>query len=158
MTTVTAAVYSAENQLSDLLSLADETEVRTYEFYGSKLELPIERKFASLESIETYCNTVLKLRQVRERYPIQAAKPITVRARKTDRSAHYQRGEIAICPNGSRWALREMVVLHELAHHLAIGDDHGRKFQTAYAFLLTECVGPEVGIIMHAFFDKNLAE
>lgn len=153
-----AAVYIAEWNLCDVMKTADVTENRSYDFYGSMLQLPIERKFASLDSIETYCSAVLRLAQVLERYPVSARRPVTVRHRRGDRAAHYERsGVIAINATGSRWALRELVVLHELAHHLTPGDLHWEKWRKAFVFLVTECIGPEVGIILYAFLDKELA-
>lgn len=150
-------MYVAEWNLCDVMKTADETENRSYDFYGSMLQLPIERKFASLESIEAYCNTVLDLAQVRERYPSTAARPVSVRHRRGDRAAHYEHGGvIAINASGTRWALRELVVLHELAHHLTPRDQHGDKWRKAFVFLVTECVGPEIGIILYAFLDKEL--
>lgn len=156
MTKETEAVYAAEQQLRTVLDIAEETDNRAYDFYGSMLTLPIERKFASIESIETYCNTVLNLEQVRSRYP--NAGPITVRQRRGERAAHYEYGkrEMAINTTQTRWALREIVVLHELAHHLTPYNDHGAKFREAHAFLVTECVGAEIGIMLYAFYDLNL--
>lgn len=149
------AAYSSEDMVTSALDTAEKTGVRTYDFYGSKIELPIERKFGDLPSIQAYCNAVLALSQVRAKYP--KVTPITVRRRKGDKFAHYQMGEIAINDSGRRWAMREMIVLHELAHHLE-RDGHGPKWRAAFVFLVNECIGPEVGMILGASFHQNIVK
>jgi putative metallohydrolase (TIGR04338 family) len=154
-----AATYDAENQLRDILDIADREENRAYRFYESTFTLPIERKFASIESIETYCNMVLQLPQVRRKYPEMSKIPVTVRHRRGDRMAHYEQDNhaIAICTKGTRWALRELVVLHELAHHLTPYNGHAVRFRKAHTFLCGECIGPEIGLILAVFYDKNFS-
>lgn len=114
---------------------------------GSHLTLPPERKFATLESVQVYVEAVLALRWVRQRWQ-RAAAPVVLRARAGQSRAHYERfpGVIAVPLHhaGTAWALRELVVLHELAHHLA--DDAGETAHGAdFAGRMVELVGGIVG-------------
>ncbi|MGY2063581.1 TIGR04338 family metallohydrolase, partial [Nocardia gipuzkoensis] len=100
---------------------ADEAGVRTVELHGSQITLPIERRFASVESVQNYADRVLALNWVRAQWD-RAAAPVTVRSRAGTTAAHYESDRAVLAvplhTRGSAWALRELVVLHELAHHL----------------------------------------
>ncbi|MGJ3508367.1 DUF2786 domain-containing protein [Enemella sp. A6] len=64
--------------------------------------------------------------------------PVSVRARRGATKAEYVDGEIRVPPLdiGGAWAMRGLVVMHELAHHLAhtAGDPpgHGPAFRTHF--------------------------
>lgn len=146
-----AAVYAAEDQLVAALDRGG-TDA-TVDFFGSHLTLPAERKFADLDSVRRYLENVVKLPAVGARWP-NASAP-TVRNRKGPRKAHYADGVIAL-PIDERWAARESVVLHELAHHFTIHDvasAHDAVFVTAYVFLLESVMGFEVGLLFRAALD-----
>ena len=51
---------------------------------------------------------------------------------------------------GSAWALRELVILHELAHHLApdIEIAHGGSFVDRLLTLVDGVVGPEAALLL----------
>jgi putative metallohydrolase (TIGR04338 family) len=117
--------------------------------------LPIERRFASVESMQTYVDLLLRLRWVRATWPERAGVAVTIRARRGQAIAHYERttATIAIPPYaGNRaWAMRELVVLHELAHHLAAHGEsppHGAAFADRFVHLVGEVMGPEAGLLM----------
>ena len=121
---------------------------------GSHVTLPPERKFASLESVQTYVDAVLALRWIRARWP-RASAPVFLRGRAGQSKAHYERfpGVIAVPlhDGGSAWALRELVVLHELAHHLAPTVDeapHGPEFTERMVELVSGIVGDEAGFLL----------
>jgi putative metallohydrolase (TIGR04338 family) len=87
----------------------------------------------------------------------RAAVPVRVRSRNGQARAHYERANatIAIPPyEGNRaWAMRELVVLHELAHHLEpdpASAVHGPAFVHRYARLVTEVIGPEAGLLLRS--------
>ena len=141
-------VYDGEHRVAGMLHFANmENGARLVEIGGSRITMPVERKFASLESIQEYVDKVLKLPSIRERYP-STRYAVRVRRRKGTRFAHYQMGEIAIPMHGSRWACRELVILHELAHHLARGDGHGPKFRQAFCKLTEIAMAPEVSFAL----------
>ena len=77
-----------------------------------------------------------------------------VRERAGAARAHYERpGAIVAVPThrtGGGWALRELVILHELAHHLG-GDEpeaHGGPFVDRLLDLVDGVVGPEAALLM----------
>ena len=124
------------------------------EVAGSHLTLPPERKFASLESVQTYVDAVLALGWIRARWT-RAAAPVFVRSRAGQAKAHYERfpGMIAVPlhEGGTAWALRELVVLHELAHHLAADADevpHGAEFTGRMVELVGGIVGEEAAFLL----------
>lgn len=145
-------VYGAEQHLARLLESARVNQVRTIEAYGSTLTLPDEVRFGDLESIQRYVDNVLGLAWVRRTWPVLAAQRVTVRRRKGESKAHYWRlvREIAI-PTSTRWAMREIVLLHEIAHHLTPEDcGHGEEFVGTFLLLVREIIGPEVGLLLLA--------
>lgn len=140
-------VYEGEFKMRGMLDFANsEDGARLVEIGGSRITLPVERKFASVDSIQQYVNKVLTLPSVKEQFP-RALYAVRVRARKGTRFAHYCTGEIAIPMHGSRWACREIVILHEMAHHLA-RDGHGPKFRRAFCKLIEVAMAPEVSFAL----------
>lgn len=123
------------------------------ELAGSRLTLPAERRFASLESVQVYVDAVLALNWVRRQWP-RAALPIRVRERAGQNQAHYEwAGAVIAVPlhqRGQAWALRELVLLHEIAHHLAADDGpaHGPDFTARLLELVGEIVGAEAAFVL----------
>ncbi|MFC5730035.1 MULTISPECIES: TIGR04338 family metallohydrolase [Nocardioides] len=89
-----------------------------------------------------------------------ATVPVSVRARRGHRLAHYERhelplrGVIAIPPReiGGSWSLRAAVVLHEIAHHLCSDDGHGREFRTTFLRLLEDLGMPVLADMLHTAY------
>lgn len=144
-------VYEAEALVRRVFDRAVDFPVA--DVAGSHLTLPPERKFAALASVQTYVDSVLALSWVRSRWP-RAELPVVVRARAGNGRAHYERiGSVVAVPlhrRGDAWALRELVVLHEIAHHLAAGNepDHGPEFVGRMVELVGEIVGQEAGFLL----------
>lgn len=145
-------VYSAEQQMSNLLDTSATMGITTVEIAGSNLVVPIERKFGDLEAVQTYVNAVMA--EIHDDYP-RVPKRVTVRARKGNGRAHYERlgSKIAMPPHHGwerSWAMREMVVLHELAHHLTRDADqcHGPEFVAAMIDLLHRFMGVEAAFML----------
>ncbi len=120
---------------------------------GSSVTLPIERKFGDIASVQRYVDAVLELPWVRQEW-LNAATPVTVRERQGPARAHYERvGHTIALPlhrGTTAWALRELVVLHEIAHHFAepIEEPHGPEF-TARLLRLVDCViGAEAAFVL----------
>jgi putative metallohydrolase (TIGR04338 family) len=147
-------VYAGEYQLQQMMDRANDyrNPAPEVELLGTKMRLPMERKFVSVESIQNYVDMVMELPGVCEGPFVHKTWTVTVRARKGTTKAHYCNGVIAI-PLGlggqSKWALRELVVLHELAHHLS-PDGHGPQFRFAFATLVSLAMAPEVGLALRA--------
>lgn len=150
-------VYDAEQLVRTVFDRADENGLRVVETHGSQLTLPIERRFASLESVDTYVRKVLVLNWVRARWP-RAAAPVQVRARRGATRAHYEWATATLAvpthAGAKAWALRELVVLHELAHHLDADPDgtaaHGPEYCGRYLDLVDGIVGAEAAFLLRA--------
>lgn len=139
-------VYAAEDTLMFMLDNGGSAT-----FLGSSITLPVERKFGDLDGVRRY------LAEVRARdwgFP-QTPEP-RVRLRKGGTRAHWSDGVIAL-PDGigaRGWAMREVVVLHEYAHHVTWHvhgvNGHGREFQQTYLDLLDNAIGPEAALVVRA--------
>ncbi|MDV7355958.1 TIGR04338 family metallohydrolase [Rhodococcus oxybenzonivorans] len=155
-----AAVYEAEALVRTMFDRADERGLRVVDVLGSQVTLPVERKFASIESVQDYVNRVLALNWVRDTWA-RAATPIHVRARAGNNAAHYESDCATMAVpeyrSGKAWAFRELVVLHEIAHHLDPSDPddpssaaHGPEYVDRYLTLVGEIIGPEAAFVLRA--------
>ncbi len=150
-------VYEAESLVRTIFDRADERDLRTVDILGSTVTLPIERKFASLDSVQRYVDAVSRLEWIRETWP-QADTVVHVRERSGTGASHYERDTQTIAVplhrRNEAWALRELVVLHELAHHYEPPDSevpsHGGEFVDRFVRLVTEIVGHEAGFLLRA--------
>ena len=153
-------VYSAEQFVRTLFDRGAQHSSRAIDFFGEQITLPPEARFASMESVARYLGEVLTLPTVTARWP--EAGPITVRPRRAATAAHYENhdgtGVIAVPERGAAgWAMRELVVLHELAHHFAVGTEpaHGPQFVATFCELVTAVMGPEVGHVLRVVYAKE---
>jgi putative metallohydrolase (TIGR04338 family) len=129
-------VYQAEYRLREFYDTAERIGNPMVVLDGIPLTLPPEAKFASIESIQRYVDLVV------------GRDKIAVRARKGVAKAHMEAGGVMAIPDQRLgWAMREIVVLHEIAHHLAPGERHGPGFTAKYGQLLAETMGPETGLM-----------
>lgn len=147
-----AKVYAAEEFVRTLF---DRTDGRgSLDFFGTALTLPPEARFGSVDAVRRYVEDVLALPAVRQRWP--AAGTCAVRSRRGVTAAHYEPGVIAVPDGQSRWALRELVVLHELAHHLAgDGEPHGPGFVGTMTELTGWVMGPEAQHVLRVIYAKE---
>jgi putative metallohydrolase (TIGR04338 family) len=153
-----AKVYAAEEFVRTLFDRAGEHGSRAVEFFGTSLTLPPEARFASTESVQRYVDDVLALGPVRSRWPDAA--PLVVRPRRGETAAHYQRFDdgavVAVPERRSGWALRELVVLHEIAHHLSdVDPPHGPQFVATFCELAGVVMGPEVTHVLRVVYAKE---
>jgi putative metallohydrolase (TIGR04338 family) len=153
-----AKVYAAEVFVRTLFDRAAEHGTRTVEFFGTSLTLPPEARFASVDSVQRYVDDVLALATVRRRWP--HVTQLAVRSRRGGTAAHYEIGGdgavIAVPDARTRWALRELVVLHEIAHHLC-GDapPHGPEFVATFCELVEMVMGPEAAHVLRVIYAKE---
>jgi putative metallohydrolase (TIGR04338 family) len=95
-------------------------------------------------------------------FPRAAGVPLRVRRRAGGRAAHYEPPDV-IALHESNGSLRELVVLHEVAHHgqhhdLPPGPPHGPDFAGALMRLVGMAAGPEVALLLTtAFADHGVA-
>lgn len=155
-----AKVYAAEEFVRTLFDRAAEHGNRVVDFFGTQVTLPPEARFASVDAVQRYVDEVLAHPGVRERWP--GAGPLGVRSRRGLGAAHYEpcgradAAMIAVPDDRSRWALRELVILHEVAHHLTDSQpSHGPRFVTAYCGLAEAVMGAEVGYVLRVVYAKE---
>ncbi|WP_046321650.1 TIGR04338 family metallohydrolase [Mycobacterium sp. UM_Kg1] len=154
-----AKVYAAELFVRTLFDRAAETGTRSIDFFGATLTLPPEARFATVAAVERYVEDVMALPGVRDRW--KDAADLAVRARRGTTAAHYEKvgaaGIIAVPDQrGGDWALRELVVLHEIAHHLCDARPaHGPQFVATFCELAEMVMGPESGYVLRVVFAKE---
>jgi len=143
-----ARVYDSE------FTLRDQLDLRSVTIAGTTLTVPVERRFAALADVQRYVDAVLALNWVRSSYA-RAALPLTVKRHKVINEAKCGNGVMHINDGGSRFAMRESVILHELTHHLEPFAGHGLAFRSAYLTLLEELIGPEVSFMLRVNYIDN---
>jgi putative metallohydrolase (TIGR04338 family) len=154
-----AKVYAAEEFVRTLFDRAAEHGSRSVEFFGAQLTLPPEARFGSVPAVQRYVDDVLALPGVRRQWPTVA--PLTVRARRAATAAHYESrggtGTIAVPDLATAsWAMRELVVLHEIAHHLCDeSPPHGSQYVDTLCTLAELVMGPELGHVLRVVYAKQ---
>jgi putative metallohydrolase (TIGR04338 family) len=152
-------VYAAEEFVRTLFDRAAEHGSTSVEFFGTQLTLPPEARFGSLAAVQCYVDDVLALPAVRREWPKVA--PLRVRARRASTAAHYENrdgaGVIAVPDLATAdWAMRELVVLHEIAHHLCdASPPHGSQYVATLCTLAELVMGPEVGHVLRVVYAKE---
>ncbi|MGU3498193.1 TIGR04338 family metallohydrolase [Mycobacterium sp. C31M] len=148
-----AKVYAAEDFVRTLFERADGRG--SLDFFGTTLTLPPEARFGSVDAVRGYVEQVLAMPAVRQRWP--QAGTCAVRSRRGVTAAHYESGTIAVPDRHTTWALRELVVLHELAHHLAGAGvpAHGREYVATMVELAGCVMGPEAGHVLRVIYAKE---
>ncbi|MFZ0225850.1 MAG: TIGR04338 family metallohydrolase [Mycobacterium sp.] len=154
-----AKVYAAEEFVRTLFDRAAEHGSRSVEFFGAKLTLPPEARFGSVPAVQRYVDEVLDLPAVQRQWPGVA--PLTVRPRRAATAAHYENrdgtGVIAVPDLATAsWAMRELVVLHEIAHHLCnASPPHGSHYVATLCTLAELVMGPELGHVLRVVYTKE---
>lgn len=155
-------LYDAEEQVCRQLDFAS-AGARTVTVAGSTVVPPLEVRFGSLDAAQTYVEAVRTSPAFAAIYARAARVPVRVRSRRGDRAATYEApATIALHEpkHGTAWALRELVVLHELAHHGQHHDHapaapHGPGFAAGLLQLVTGVLGPEIGLLLTAAFAEH---
>ncbi|CMJ30994.1 TIGR04338 family metallohydrolase [Mycobacterium tuberculosis] len=154
-----ARVYAAEAFVRTLFDRVTAHGSPTVEFFGTQLTLPPEGRFGSVASVQRYVDDVLALPAVGQNWP--TVSPVRVRARRVAAAAHYENhggtGTIAVPDRHTAgWAMRELVVLHEVAHHLCqVPPPHGPEFVATVCTLTELVMGPEVGHVFRVVYAQE---
>lgn len=152
-------VYAAEGFVRTLFDRAAAHQSRAIDFFGAQLTLPPEARFGSIDGVQRYVDQVLALSVVTANWPGHG--PLRVRPRRGASAAHYERdadgsAAVAVPEQTVGWALRELVVLHEIAHHLCDAEEaHGSDFVAMFCELATVVMGPEVGHVLRVVYAKE---
>ncbi|GAC1527439.1 MAG: TIGR04338 family metallohydrolase [Marmoricola sp.] len=152
-----AKVYAAEDLVARIL---DHTGVvaAQIELHGSTLVLEQERRFGTLEAVQAYVTAVQGQPWYRQRYPNIA--PLTVRHRRGNHAAHYDpaQHEIAVHYSeraGAAWSLREMIILHEMAHAATDGVSHDPRFAAEFIKHVRQVIGESVAFLLRDAMYQN---
>ena len=149
-----SAVYSAEDQWAAAVDRGG-----TMDFHGSTITLPVQRRFGGLVELGEYVGEVC------DRHGMTTP---MVRHRRGGSRAHYEQAGVIAIPTDEPWAMRESVVLHELAHHRValrqpgLGEgtppelDHGPAFTAAMLDLVDAELGPEAALVLRTAYQSNL--
>jgi putative metallohydrolase (TIGR04338 family) len=141
-----SAVYAAEDHLQRLLA-----DGGVVDFHGSMLDIAPERKFGDLNGAQRYLDA---LRATSWGYS-DTPRPLVVR-RRGPRQASWRAPHTIAIPDDESWAMRESVLLHEYAHHVAFhrhGESiHGRQFCSVLVDLMGAAMSPGVGLLLRAGF------
>lgn len=133
-----ARVYAGEASWEARLDAA-RRGARLAEVAGSALLLPEERLFGTLAAAQVYADAVTFRR---------CLPPVRLRGRRGQTKAHWQEPDVVALPvpsHGLPWALREAVLLHELAHHATWHDGAGSNHGPAFTFRLLALVEDALG-------------
>jgi putative metallohydrolase (TIGR04338 family) len=143
-------VYESEHLLEWILDHSvDDPQVV---MGGSTLVLSPEAKFSTPEAVQAYVDQVLAHPGVVERF---GHSWVSVRKRKGTAKAHYSSGTIAV-PD-AKWALREVVILHELAHHFDVSgtEAHGAIFTGIFLDLIGKVMGFQTQLALRIIYGDN---
>ena len=130
---------------------------------GSALVLPAERRFGTLDAVADYCSRVLGLPEVAE--VAGSLEPPALRLRRGARSAHWEAPGVVALPVprlGEPWALRETVVLHELAHHVGelggLCQGHRPPYPAVLLLLVRAVLGEEAALALRVHYGQERVE
>lgn len=124
------AVYQAEGQWSAIVDRGG-----LVDFFGSQIKAPVQLRFGSLADVQTYVEATCADLGI---------DPPAVRHRKGGSRAHYSDGVMAI-PSDQPWAMRESVILHELAHHVCVVSTGNTNHDAEFTSAMLELVRAELG-------------
>jgi putative metallohydrolase (TIGR04338 family) len=143
-------VYAAEEVWALRLDAARQG-ARTAVVGGSTLLLPEELRFGTLGDAQRYAD-----------HHLAGLPPVVLRERRGQGSAHWAApGEVALpLPRyGEPWALRETVLLHELAHHVAFhthgAADHGPSYTACMLDLVARALGEEAAFALRVDYGEH---
>jgi putative metallohydrolase (TIGR04338 family) len=150
-----ALVYEAEQIVHDMVDRGG-----TVDFHGSMLTISGDRKFADLASVQRYCDQIQACS-----WGFPDLSSVHVVERRGAKKAHWQPPNVIAIPMlvaGGEWSRRELVVLHEICHHVISGrrlavDEpiHGPTFCKTHVELVRNAVSPEVGLLLQAVYDSS---
>lgn len=149
-------MYAAEDQWSAVLDRGG-----VVDFFGSRIDVPDQRRFGDLSSVQRYVDAVLAMPALVVAYPDLG--PIHVRERAGQTKAHYEPSTATIAvPLRTQWAAREAVVLHEVAHHLTLSEHagrerppwHGPEFRGTMCALVAIVLGDAAALLLRAGYES----
>lgn len=142
------AIYDAERSVQFILDQQFENPL--INIARSTIEVPKELKFGDIASVQRYADLVT------DRVGCTRVKAVE-QSKRASLRAFYRGGEIHFPVQSGRWAMRETVVLHEIAHHITEDweDPHGAVFAGNLLDLVETMMGPAAAFIMRVTFHQT---
>ena len=151
-------VYRAEDAWAARLDAARLGAARAT-VAGSSVLLPAERRLGSLDAAAAYAARVLALPAVVS--AVGEVPPPALRVRRGVRAAHWEPPGTVALPvpvHGEPWALRETVLLHELAHHVGettgMSRGHRSPFPALVLLLVEAALGAEAAFALRVDYGE----
>jgi putative metallohydrolase (TIGR04338 family) len=157
-----SAVYAAE-ELWGLRLDAARRGARRAVVAGSTLTLPREVRFGTLRAAQDYADHHLAL-AAGVGYD---GSDVRLRERRGQSAAHWKEPDEIALPvprYGDPWALRESVLLHEVAHHLVFhtrtlrvsgSAHHGPSYVATMLALVEQAMGPEAAFALRVDYEEH---
>lgn len=121
------------------------------DFHGSTFDLPRQRKFGDVAAAQRY---LAALRQCSWGFGDTPAP--RVRHRRGPGRAHWEAPDTIALPQDAGWALTEMVLLHEYAHHVNWhrnrGTAHDQYFRETMISLVSGAIAAPAGTLLLAAY------
>lgn len=167
-------VYDAEQRVCERLDFAARGAQRVV-VHSSTLTVTSDARFGSLDTAQRWLDNVRRRSWFAQAWPAAAAHAVTLRPRRGQRGAHYELGgdqpaiAVPVPGNATGWAMRELVLLHELAHHVVACEldragagtpvpAHGGEFAAVMLELVAGVLGPETRLLLAAAYDDGGVE
>lgn len=152
-----ARVYAAEESWGLRLDAARRGARRAV-VAGSTVTLPQELRFGTFRAAQDYADYHLALAAGADFDGTE----VRLRERRGQQAAHWREPDEIALPlplHGEPWALRESVLLHELAHHVAFHTqgftDHGPSYVATMLTLVEQAMGPEAAFALRVDYGEH---
>lgn len=146
-------VGRALGHMHRILSTVAAGESGTVEMFGSSWTVPRERYFPDIPAIQRYVDEIRSRRWIWTEWPEANMTPVRVIARRGDVEVATMRNGVLSIPDEWDWR-RELIVLHELAHHYGNGG-HTKIFREALVSLVSHEMSDQLGFILRIALDTD---
>ncbi len=134
-------VYDTETLVIDMVDRGAPVD-----FHGTRLTPDLDRRFGRVSDVRRYLEWLRSHEWAHPDLP-----EVAVRVRRGAAKATWDAPGTIALPDAA-WARRELIVLHEYAHHVAWHrwrrNDHGAPFCREQADLVRRAVGPSTGLLL----------
>lgn len=159
VTEETSLLYEAQGQLMETVSRCNGMGIKTMSDSGASWPIPVEKMFETILEVQSYVDRLQADPAVQSAWPRKTRRIIVeeyLTGRESEgvyqRTAEYRSGRLRLPPHGAHGRsqyLRELWVLHELAHYYDSDKGtsrHGPGFVHAYTTLISAAMDPLFGM------------
>ena len=143
--------YEVEDYILQMMDNAARFGITSREMYGSTWPIPHEVKFDTINEVQVYIDRIKISEWAKAEWP-RHSKRVLVKPHLTGRedegeyhgTAYHQDGVIYIPEHGAGHSrfMRELYVLHELAHYYSSDNHHTDKFRATLIKLVENQIDP----------------